>query len=56
MVNSVARNSGLGNFGVLPKGAFFKEPELVTIFVGERVDVSLNELDGGSVKDVAIRV
>ena len=56
VVNSVAGNSGLGNFVVLPKGASFKEPELVTIFVGERVDVSLNELDGGSVKDVAIRV
>ena len=56
VVNSVAGNSGLGNFGVLPKGVSFKELELGTIFVGEKVDVSLGELGDGSVKDVAIRV
>ena len=38
---------------MLPKGVSFKEPELGTLFVGERVVVSLSELHGGSVKDVA---
>ena len=35
VVSSVAGSSGLCNFGVLPKGVSIKEPELVTIFVGE---------------------
>ena len=51
---SVAGSSGLGNFGVLPKGVSFGDPCCKAVpELGERVVVSLSEFNGDSVKDVA---
>ena len=53
-MTSVAGSSGLGNFGVLPKGVSFGDPCCKAVpELGERVVVTLSKFDAGSVIDVA---